>query len=75
MPNELYLFTYPILPLLVFFYIDDILILGSLYAKNTIEEIYRKLIDVYKIRRMKNFTSFLNARIVRYKGKLYILLN
>jgi hypothetical protein len=64
-PDEPCLFVHPIKLLFVFFYVDDILVIGHPTLHKEMEEIVHKLENRFELRRLPEFNSFLNTRIVR----------
>src|SRR5579871_1963199 len=64
-PEEPCLFTHPSKLILVFFYVDDILIIGSQHMNSDLEDISQRLMKAYDMRRLDEFKSFLNTTILR----------
>ena len=64
-PDEPCLFVHPTKPILIFFYVDDILLMATKPHLTDLEELATNLANTYEIRRMKEFNQFLNIRIIR----------
>jgi hypothetical protein len=64
-PDKPYLFVHPTKPILIFFYVDDILLMATKPHLTDLEELAINLANTYEIRRMKEFNQFLNIRIIR----------
>ena len=64
-PDELCLFVHPTKPILIFFYVNDILFMATKPHLTDLEELATNLANTYEIRRMKEFNQFLNIRIIR----------
>lgn len=64
-PDEPCLFVHPTKPILIFFYVDDILLMATKPHLTNLEELATNLANIYEIRRMKEFNQFLNIRIIR----------
>ena len=61
----------------MFFYVDDILIIGHPTVRQEMEDILKKLQDHFEVRRMTDFNSFLNTRVIRDREqkKLWLCLD
>lgn len=64
-PDEPCLFVHPTRPIMIFFYVDDILLMATKPHLTDLEELATNLANTYEIRRMKEFNQFLNIRIIR----------
>jgi hypothetical protein len=64
-PDEPCLFVHPTKPIMIFFYVDDILLMATKPHLTDLEELATNLANIYEIRRMKEFNQFLNIRIIR----------
>jgi len=64
-PDEPCLFIHPTKLIIVFFYVDDILLMSSPSLNSELEELCRNLMEMYEMRRMDEFKSFLNTTVVR----------
>lgn len=64
-PDEPCLFVHPTKLIMVFFYVDDILLFSSKPLRPNLETLCRHLMTKYKMRRMDDFKSFLNTTILR----------
>jgi len=64
-PDEPCLFIHPTKLIMVYFYVDDILLVGSKSLNSDLEALCKKLAEKYEMRRMDEFKSFLNTTIHR----------
>lgn len=64
-PDEPCLFIHPTKLIMIFFYVDDILIIGSKANLLDLEELAKNLNETYEMRTIKEFNQFLNIRIIR----------
>ena len=64
-PDEPCLFIHPTKLIMVFFYVDDILLMSSPSLNSELEELCRNLMELYDMRRMDEFKSFLNTTVTR----------
>jgi hypothetical protein len=64
-PDEKCLFIHPTKLIIVFFYVDDILLFGARHLRSELETLCQNLMSTYEMRRMDGFKSFLNTRILR----------
>ncbi|RMD39157.1 hypothetical protein DV735_g5972, partial [Chaetothyriales sp. CBS 134920] len=62
-PDKPCLFVHPEKLIFVFFYVDDILIISKPDEHTEMEQILEKIQDHFEIRRMEEFSSFLNTRV------------
>jgi hypothetical protein len=64
-PDEPCLFVHPTKLIMVFFYVDDILLFGSKPLNSDLEALCKDLMNAYDMRRIDEFKSFLNTRVLR----------
>ena len=64
-PDKPYLFVHPTKPILIFFYVDDILLMVTKPHLTDLEELAINFANTYEIWRIKKFNQFLNICIIR----------
>lgn len=64
-PDEPCLFIHPTKLIMVFFYVDDILLIGANHLNSDLEALSQNLMDIYETRRMVEFKSFLGTTVLR----------
>ena len=64
-PDEKCLFVHPTKLIIVFFYVDDILLFGAKHLRSGLETLCQNLMNTYKMWRIDGFKSFLNTRVLR----------
>ena len=73
-PDEKCLFIHPTKLIMIFFYVDDILLLGAKHLRSELETLCENLMSKYEMRRMDDFKSFLNTRVLRDRPNKHLWL-
>jgi len=74
-PDAPCLFVHPTKLIIVFFYVDDILLMGGKSVNSDLEALCKDLMAAYEMRRIDEFKSFLNTCVVRDRANKRIWLH
>ena len=61
--------------IILFFYVNDIVILFPIYRKSNVETLVQKLYSRFKLRDMKQLIFFLDIRVIRNNDDIYLCQN
>lgn len=69
------LFVHPTQPIFIFFYVDDILLIGPKAAQSTMQELKQDLMQAYEMKDIGEAKWFLNVRILRNRDQKKLWLS